>query len=260
MHFGLWRYTTKTCQWSTVECILQNVIVETETRIEHNTLYTPKGRMSLKKIIVLKRPTNLLCIAWEKQIPSTCNVRAFLHIVHNYGTVLCTVTCVCFVWRVTKFILCRLIRTVRLNASSPWRKTNPCPHTLKWKEVPAAQVSCGPAFTHTELKPTWLSTSSNHWGGGASAKYGGAIRQVWGGSSAKYGGGHQPTMRGGHQPSMGGSSTNYGGGHQPSMGGVINQLWGGPSAKYGGGVFSHQYVQEVKIQRITLATHTSCRL
>ena len=93
--------------------------------------------------------------------------------------------------------------------------------------------------------------------GGASVKYGGVISQVWGG----------------HQPSMGGSSTNYGGaisqvwgGHQPSMGGsstnyggAINQLWGGPSAKYGG-VFSHQYVQEVKIHRITLATHTSCRL
>ena len=116
--------------------------------------------------------------------------------------------------------------------------------------------------------------------GGASAKYGGAISQVWGGSSAKYGG---PSVKyGGHQSSMGGSSTNYGGGHQPSMGGhqssmgghqpsmggpsvkyggVINQLWGGPSAKYGGGyLFFHQYVQEVKIHRITLATHTSCLL
>ena len=86
--------------------------------------------------------------------------------------------------------------------------------------------------------------------GGSSAKYGGVISQVWGG----------------HQPTMGGPSTDYGGaisqvwgvinqlwgGHQPSMGGVINQLWGG--------VFSHQYVQEVKIHRITLATHTSCRL
>ena len=98
----------------------------------------------------------------------------------------------------------------------------------QWKEVPAAQ--CGPAFTHTELKPTWLSTSSNHGGG----------------SSAKYGGGHQPSI--GHQPSMGGD-------HQPTMGGAINQLskllpngggisqvWGGhqptmggPSTNYGGG-------------------------
>ena len=74
-------------------------------------------------------------------------------------------------------------------------------------------------------------------GGGPSVKYGGVISQVWGepsvkygGSSAKYGGGHQPTM---------------GGGHQPSMGGYL---------------FSHQYVQELKIQRITLATHTSCLL
>ena len=103
--------------------------------------------------------------------------------------------------------------------------------------------------------------------------WGGGISQVWGGTSVKYGGainqlwgGHQPSM-GGHQPTMGGPSAKYGG--------VINQLWGA-SAKYGGegghqptmggyqpsmgGVFSHQYVQEVKIQRITLATHTSCRL
>ena len=79
--------------------------------------------------------------------------------------------------------------------------------------------------------------------GGASAKYGGAISQVWGG--------HQPSM-GGHQSSMGGSSAKYGGGHQPTMGGA--------SAKYGGYLFSHQYVQELKIQRITLATHTSCLL
>ena len=114
----------------------------------------------------------------------------------------------------------------------------------QWKEVPAAQVSCGPAFTHTELKPTWLSTSSNHGGGGG-------IRQVWvggsstnyGGASAKYGGA-SAKYGGGHQSNMGGSSTNYGGaisqvwgGHQPSMGrGVINQLWGGPSANYGGAI------------------------
>ena len=130
----------------------------------------------------------------------------------------------------------------------------------QWKEVPAAQVSCGPAFTHTELKPTWLSTSSNHGGGhqasmgrgghqptmgGPSAKYGGAISQVWGGSSAKYGG----------------AISQIWGGHQPSMGGVINQLWGGGhQPSMGGYLFSHQYVQELKIQRITLATHTSCRL
>ena len=87
--------------------------------------------------------------------------------------------------------------------------------------------------------------------GGPSAKYGGVISQVWGG----------------HQPSIGG------GGHQPSMGrGVINQVWvGGSSTNYGGWyhhvamgdrgyLFSHQYVQELKIQRITLATHTSCLL
>ena len=155
---------------------------------------------------------------------------------------------------------------------------NHLPQPHKWKEVPAAQVSCGPAFTHTELKPTWLSTSSNH-GGGASAKYGGGGHQ----SSM---GGHQPSM-GGHQPTMGGPSAKYGGlinqlwgasakygGPSAKYGGVINQLWGvhqpsmggsstnygGASAKYGGGVFSHQYVQEVKIQRITLATHMSCRL
>ena len=81
----------------------------------------------------------------------------------------------------------------------------------EWKEVPAAQVSCGPAFTHTELKPTWLSTSSNHGGGGISQVWEGAISQVCGG----------------HRPSMGGPSVKYGG--------VINQLWGeGASAKYGG--------------------------
>ena len=109
------------------------------------------------------------------------------------------------------------------------------------------------------------------------------IIQPWeGGPSAKYGGGHQPSMGGaisqvwgGHQPTMGGPSTNYGEGPISQVWGVINQLWGGPSTNYGGasakyggaaisqvwgGVFSHQYVQEVKIHRITLATHTSCRL
>ena len=87
------------------------------------------------------------------------------------------------------------------------------------------------------------------------------IIQPWGGASAKYGGGASVKYGGGHQPSMGG-------GHQPSMEGVINQLWGGAISQVwgghqpsmGGGVFSHQYVQEVKIHRITLATHTSCRL
>ena len=94
------------------------------------------------------------------------------------------------------------------------------------------------------------------WGGGISQVLGGHQSSM-GGSSAKYGG-HQPSM-GGHQPSMWGSSTNYGG--------AISQVWGGSSTNYGGaisqvwgGVFSHQYVQEVKIHRITLATHTSCRL
>ena len=101
--------------------------------------------------------------------------------------------------------------------------------------------------------------------GGSSANYGGVISQVWGvinqlwgghqpsmgGSSAKYGGVINQ-LWGGHQPSMGGSSTNYGG--------VISQVWGGHQPTMGGGVFSHQYVQEVKIERIILATHTSCRL
>ena len=94
--------------------------------------------------------------------------------------------------------------------------------------------------------------------GGPSGKYGGAISQVWGGHqptmggpSAKYGGVINQ-LWGGHQPSMGGSSTNYGG--------AISQLWGGPSANYGGVIFPQQYVQEVKIHRITLATHTSCLL
>ena len=95
--------------------------------------------------------------------------------------------------------------------------------------------------------------------GGPSAKYGGVINQLWGGPSAKYGGvinqlwgGHQSSMGGPISQVWGGASAKYGGGHQPNM--------GGPSAKYGGGAFSHQYVQEVKIQRITLATHTSCHL
>ena len=105
------------------------------------------------------------------------------------------------------------------------------------------------------------------------------IIQPWGGPSAKYGG--SSTNYGGPSTNYGGAISQVWGAHQPSMGGVINQLWGaisqvwgghqptmggsstkygGPSAKYGGGVFSHQYVQEVKIQRITLATHMSCRL
>ena len=134
-------------------------------------------------------------------------------------------------------------------------------HLRKWKEVPAAQVSCGPAFTHTELKPTWLSTSSNHGGRGHQASMGGGvINQLWGGPSAKYGGAISQVW-GGHQPSMGGAISQVWGGSSAKYGGVINQLWGGPSAKYGGGyLFSHQYVQELKIQRITLATHTSCLL
>ena len=124
---------------------------------------------------------------------------------------------------------------------------------------------------------------------------GGGISQVWGGhppsmggSSTNYGrGGHQPSMGGiisqvwgGHQPTMGGSSAKYGGGHQPSMGGsstnyggvisqvwgVINQLWGGHQPSMGGGhqptmggVVSHQYVQEVKIERIILERPAVCK-
>ena len=133
----------------------------------------------------------------------------------------------------------------------PQRVCRPSEEHVKWKEVPAAQVSCGPAFTHTELKPTWLSTSSNHGGGGSSTNYGGVISQVWGvirqvwvgGSSAKYGGGHQASMgRGVINQLWGGSSAKYGGDHQPSMGrGVINQLWGGhqPSME---GVISQVWV------------------
>ena len=96
----------------------------------------------------------------------------------------------------------------------------------QWKEVPAAQVSCGPAFTHRELKPTWLSTSSNHGGGGhqatmggSSSNYGGAISQLWGGHQPSMGG--SSTNYGGASAKYGGSSTNYGGGHQPTMGGAI---------------------------------------
>ena len=97
------------------------------------------------------------------------------------------------------------------------------------------------------INQLWGEGSSTNYGGpstdygGASAKYGGVINHLWGG--------HQPTM-GGHQLTMGGSSTDYGGastdywgGHQATM--------GGSSTNYGGGVFSHQYVQEVKIHRIT---------
>ena len=95
---------------------------------------------------------------------------------------------------------------------------------------------------------------------GASAKYGGASAK-YGGPSVKYGGSSAKYGWGGHQPTMGGPSAKYWGGHQPSMGrGVINQLWGGHQPTMGGVIFSHQYVQEVKIHRITLATHTSCLL
>ena len=77
--------------------------------------------------------------------------------------------------------------------------------------------------------------------GAPSVKYGGVISQVWGAISQVWGV---------HQPTMGGPSAKYGG--------VINQLWGGAISQVGG--VSHQYVQEVKIHRITLATHMSCRL
>ena len=102
-----------------------------------------------------------------------------------------------------------------------------CVLQKEWKEVPAAQVSCGPAFTHTELKPTWLSTSSNHGGGGHQPTMGGHQPSM-GGSSAKYGGAHQS--------SMGGSSTNYGGA-SVKYGGVINQLWGGAISQVWGGIY-----------------------
>ena len=127
------------------------------------------------------------------------------------------------------------------------------------------------------------------WGGHQASMGRGVINQLWGGVAiSQVWGGHQPSMGrgvinqlwGGHQPSMGGSSAKCGGairqvwgGHQPSMGrGVFNQVWvGGSSTNYGGWyhhvamgdrgyLFSHQYVQELKIQRITLATHTSCLL
>ena len=97
------------------------------------------------------------------------------------------------------------------------------------------------------------------WGGHQPSM--GGISQVWGG--------HQPSMGGGHQPTMGGASAKYGGVINQLWGGGISQVSGGSSTNYGGGaisqvwgggVFSHQYVQEVKIHRITLATHTSCRL
>ena len=127
------------------------------------------------------------------------------------------------------------------------------PKITKWKEVPAAQVSCGPAFTHTELKPTWLSTSSNHGGGHQASMGRGGHQPTMGGASAKYGGGHQSSMGVGHQPSMGGAISQVWGGHQPT-------IRGGHQPSMGGYLFSHQYVQEVKIHRITLATHTSCLL
>ena len=106
--------------------------------------------------------------------------------------------------------------------------------------------------------------SSTDYGGGISHQYqlwGGAISQVWGGIFPPvYTGSQNPQnyfqVWGGHQPTMGGASTDYGGA-STDYGGVINWLWGGhqptmggPSAKYGG-VYSHQYIQEVKIHRIT---------
>ena len=68
---------------------------------------------------------------------------------------------------------------------------------IKWKKVPAAQVSCGSAFSYAIPKASWLTTSFNYLGRG-------------------------------HQPTMGrGPSTNNG------MR-VINQLWvGGSSTNYG---------------------------
>ena len=101
------------------------------------------------------------------------------------------------------------------------------------------------------IRQVWVGGVINQLCGGAISQVWGAISQVWGG----------------HQSSMGGSSAKYGG---PSVkyGGVISQVWGGHQPTMGGHqpsmgggyLFSHQYVQELKIQRITLATHTSCLL
>ena len=146
------------------------------------------------------------------------------------------------------------------------------------KGSPAAQVSCGPAFTHTELKPTWLSTSSNHWGGGHQPSMGGVINQLWGGHPPRMGGSSTNYGRGVISQVMGGSSTNYGGvisqvwgGHQPTMGGssakyggVINQLWEGVISQVWGG---HQLTMGGvspsmyrKSKSRESSTHTSCRL
>ena len=87
------------------------------------------------------------------------------------------------------------------------RHFNRCPNKLKCHPT---QVSCGPAFTHTELNQL---DSAHH---------------------PTMGGGHQPSM-GGHQPSMGGASAKYGGVINQLWGG-ISQVWGGSSTNYGGAI------------------------
>ena len=132
-----------------------------------------------------------------------------------------------------------------------------------------------PSCLHTYRTKTNLTQHIiQPWGGGGISQVWGAISQVWGGHQPSMGGGSSTNyggaisqVWGGHQPTMGGPSAKYGGvinqlweGAISQVWGVINQLWGGHQPSMGGGVFSHQYVQEVKIHRITLATHTSCRL
>ena len=75
MLFRLWRYLHKHVS-DTVECILQNVVVETETRIEHNTLNTPKGRNVTRKII---------CFALHGK-KNSINMQCTRCVSHNHGT------------------------------------------------------------------------------------------------------------------------------------------------------------------------------
>ena len=83
--------------------------------------------------------------------------------------------------------------------------------------------------------------------------WGGGIRQVWVGEVInQLWGGHQPSMGGAISQVWGGSSAKYGGAISQVWGGSSTKLWGGISQVWGGYLFSHQYVQEVKIHRITL--------
>ena len=112
----------------------------------------------------------------------------------------------------TLLVLICLLRS-KNNLEYP-RNTENDVATTEWKEVPAAQVSCGAAFTHAVPKASWLTTSCNYWGKG-----------------------HQPTMGEessvnngyeGHQPTMGMRLLNkiWVGGHHSTMGmRVISQLW-----------------------------------